>query len=181
MTTEQQRQRVSALVDGESGRFEAAATVNDLIRSPELADCWERWHLIGRALRGEPNHMAMRQVAERVRAGIQAQPATERASGRRRAIQSLHAWQPIGGAVAAGLLVLGVALVLTRPADPQISRRIDLAAEPLRQGAERWQQTDPAVRTRLDRLLVTHQEQVAGMGRPGVGAYAAVIGYEPRP
>jgi hypothetical protein len=37
------------------------------------------------------------------------------------------------------------------------------------------------VRARLDRLLVNHQEQVSGIGRSGVGAYAAVIGYERRP
>jgi hypothetical protein len=28
---------------------------------------------------------------------------------------------------------------------------------------------------------VNHQEQIAGLGRTGVAAYAAVIGYEQRP
>ncbi len=180
MSTEQQRQRVSALVDGEVGRFEAAAAINDLMRSRELADCWERWHLIGRALRGEPNNRAARATAARVRAAIAAQPSGERTDGRR----PKGLWRPLGSAIAALLLVLGLAVMLTRPWDPAGGGLPYLGPMPLARAqpaAERWQQSDPAVRARLDRLLVNHQEQVAGLGSPGVATYAAVIGYQRLP
>ncbi|MCG6939777.1 MAG: sigma-E factor negative regulatory protein [Thiohalocapsa sp.] len=184
MSTEQQRQRISALVDGELGRFEAAAAINDLTRSPELAASWERWHLIGRALRGEPNTLAARATAARVRAAADAQHLSGRG---RRPPRSRRpgAWQPIGGAIAAGLMVVGLALFLTKPVSQQqggihgfAGTPAPLPAQPV---AERWQQADPVVRARLDRLLVNHQEQVAGLGSPGVAAYAAVIGYERLP
>jgi sigma-E factor negative regulatory protein RseA len=178
MSTEQQRQRLSALVDGEVGRFEAAAAISDVMRSPDLAECWERWHLIGRALRGEPSSLAARGVEARVRAAADTQALGGR-GGRPRA--PLRAWRPVGGAIAAGLAMLGLALLVKLPTAEQPGRLSELAAASGREAPERWQQPDPAVRARLDRLLVTHQEQVAGLGSPGVAAYAAVIGYERQP
>jgi sigma-E factor negative regulatory protein RseA len=184
MSTEQQRQRVSALMDGEVGRFEAAATVKDLTRSPDLAGCWERWHLIGRALRHERNDLRARATADRVRAAAAdtqvpsaaIAPPAAAVSGRRRRVATAA---PLLGAVAAGVLVLGLGVVLTGPVLQDSRAPQGLARVP--QAVERWQQLDPAVRSRLDRLLVNHQEQVSGIGRSGVGAYAAVIGYERRP
>lgn len=176
MSTEQQRQRVSALMDGEVGRFEAAAAVNDLTRSPDLSGRWERWHVIGRALRHEPNAVGARDTAARVRSAIDDDSRADTASGQTGSANWLR--RPVVGAVAAGLSALGLAVVLTSPLrphsdPPRLARGADTA--------ERWQQPDPAVRARLDRLLVTHQEQAAGFGRSGVAAYAAVIGYERRP
>jgi sigma-E factor negative regulatory protein RseA len=176
MSTEQQRQRVSALMDGEVGRFEAAAAVNDLMGSPDLAGRWERWHVIGRALRRESNNVAARDTAARVRASIDRDSRVVGVSSTTRAADWLR--RPVVGAVAAGVLALGLAVVLTSPLLPYSDPpRLAGAADT----AERWQQPDPAVRARLDRLLVTHQEQAAGFGRSGVAAYAAVIGYERRP
>ena len=175
MSTEQQRQRVSALMDGEVGRFEAAAAVNDLMRSPDLTGRWERWHVIGRALRHEPNDIAARETAARVRASIADDSRAPAVSSTTRAATWMR--RPVVGAVAAGLLVLGLAVVLRSPLLPYQDTPRLAAADT----AERWQQPDPAVRARLDRLLVTHQEQAAGIGHSGVAAYAAVIGYERRP
>ncbi|WP_295543687.1 sigma-E factor negative regulatory protein [uncultured Thiohalocapsa sp.] len=175
MSTEQQRQRVSALMDGEVGRFEAAAAVKDLIGSADLSGHWERWHIIARALRHEPNNIAARQTAARVRAALDGRDPVMRKTMPTRVAHWLR--RPVAGAVAAGVLVLGLALVLTRPLPPSASPGFAEAAGT----AERWQQADPAVRARLDRLLVTHQEQAAVIGRSGVAAYAAVIGYERRP
>ncbi len=175
MSTEQQRQRVSALMDGEAGRFEAAAAVKDLIGSAELSGRWERWHIIARALRHEPNDVAARQIAARVRTALDGRRPALRETTPMKAVHWLR--RPMVGAVAAGVLVLGLAVALTRPQPPVASPGFARAAGT----AERWQQADPAVRARLDRLLVTHHEQAAVIGRSGVAAYAAVIGYERRP
>jgi sigma-E factor negative regulatory protein RseA len=178
MSTEQQKQRVSALVDGEVNRFEAAATVRDLLQSSELAGCWERWHLIGHALREEPTALAARSTAARVRDAIAAEQSAPAPAPRHR----LHrAWRPVMGAVAAGLLVLGLAVILTAPVETPWRQAPGIAQPSRGLDGARWQQSDPAVRARLDRMLVNHQEQVAGPGRTGVAAYAAVIGYEQRP
>jgi sigma-E factor negative regulatory protein RseA len=179
MSTDSEQQRVSCLMDGEAGRFEAAAAINDLLRSPELAGCWERWHLIGRALRHEPSDFAVRATAEHVRAALEdpatqpLRPSDDAAASSRRGRRLLT---PLGGAVAAGVALLGVALLLSPSVRQQaITEQAFTAAE------VRWQQPDPVVRARLDRLLFNHHEQMAGPGRTGVGAYAAVIGYERLP
>jgi sigma-E factor negative regulatory protein RseA len=162
-------------MDGEAGRFEAAAAVNELVRSPELAGCWERWHLIGRALRREPNALLARDTAARVRVAVARADAVS--FDNPVPVHRLR-WlaAPVGGALAAGIAVLGLAFLLTQPTSQQVPENDGLTA-----AAERWQQPDPAVRSRLDRLLVNHHEQVAGAGRAGVGTYAAVIGYERLP
>jgi hypothetical protein len=174
MSTEQQRQRLSCLMDGEANRFEAAAALDELLRSPDLTERWERWHLIGRGLRGERSSSAARAVSGRVRAAtsgaLDGKPTSARQSGRR------WWYRPIAGAIAAGIIATGLAVLLGAPLREQPSGP---PVTPVMADSGRWQQPDPAVRAQLDRLLVNHQEQVGGTGRTGVAAYAAVIGFEP--
>ncbi len=196
MSTEQQRQRVSALMDGEVGRFEAAAAVNDLVRTPSLAHHWERWHLIGRALRQEPTRLDMRNIAAHVREQIAGQTAREAgeqptpAFGAAEWLQSsARRWRgalntPVAGAIAASVLVLALAVFFTTPFFSTPAPDQNAIAPGFAAGAgtsDRWQQADPAVRAHLDRLLVNHQEQAISVGRSGAAAYVAVIGYERRP
>jgi sigma-E factor negative regulatory protein RseA len=177
MSTDLEKQRICCLMDGEAGRFEAAAAINDLLGSPELVGSWERWHLIRRALRREPNDLAARNIAVRVRAQLTATSGpTEPAPLPRIPHGSRWLSAPVGGALAAGMALLGLAVVLTRPVPGALDGDVQLAAT-----TERWQQQDPAVRNRLDRLLFNHHEQMAGPARSGVGLYVAVIGYERLP
>ncbi len=69
-----QRQALSALVDGELPASQAGGLLDALGRDPELRDQWERYHLIGGALRGEAASLAYREIAERTRARIAAEP-----------------------------------------------------------------------------------------------------------
>ena len=52
--TEQLREALSAVVDGEADVFELRRVLDEVGRSPELAAAWTRYHLIGEHLRGEP-------------------------------------------------------------------------------------------------------------------------------
>ena len=46
-------EKISQLIDGDLGEWEARAQIARLERDPELADCWATYHLIGDALRKE--------------------------------------------------------------------------------------------------------------------------------
>jgi sigma-E factor negative regulatory protein RseA len=51
--TEKLRQSLSAVIDDEADAFELRRVLDELGRDPELRGLWERYHLIGNALRGE--------------------------------------------------------------------------------------------------------------------------------
>lgn len=51
--TEQLRQSLSAVIDGEADAFELRRVLDELERNPELRAAWERYHLIGSVMRGE--------------------------------------------------------------------------------------------------------------------------------
>jgi sigma-E factor negative regulatory protein RseA len=46
-------EKISQLIDGELGEWEARAQITRLERDPGLAECWATYHLIGDALRKE--------------------------------------------------------------------------------------------------------------------------------
>ncbi|MEQ8857819.1 MAG: sigma-E factor negative regulatory protein [Pseudomonadales bacterium] len=52
--TEQLRQSLSAAMDDEADAFELRRVLDELGRDDELRALWDRYHLIGNALRGEP-------------------------------------------------------------------------------------------------------------------------------
>jgi anti-sigma factor RsiW len=193
MSTEQERERLSAFMDGEASPFESAAAARDLRRDPELAACWELWHLVGRSLRAEPNALDARGIAAGVRevlasgrplddngtnlVGPSHQPPPGAPEPGRSARRSVF-YRPIAAGLAAGLLVVSVALFVRGPLTDDT-----VDSPPIRPFAAsdaRWQQRDPEVRARLDRLLVTHQERLSGASG-GIAAYAAVVGYEAGP
>ncbi len=55
--TEKLRQSLSAAMDDEADAFELRRVLDELGRDAELRSLWDRYHLIGSALRGEPIHV----------------------------------------------------------------------------------------------------------------------------
>jgi sigma-E factor negative regulatory protein RseA len=51
--TEQLRQSLSAVIDDEADAFELRRVLDELERDAELREQWDRYHMIGSALRGE--------------------------------------------------------------------------------------------------------------------------------
>ena len=79
--TEQQRQHLSALADGELDDSLVQPTVTALESSPDMKATWERYHLMGAAIRGEavtPEHC---EIAARVRERLRAEPGVLAPSG----------------------------------------------------------------------------------------------------
>lgn len=63
---EDSRQTLSALLDGESSGLEMQHAVDRLLSDCELRQCWERYHLVGHALRRERLDSDVRLMSDRV-------------------------------------------------------------------------------------------------------------------
>ena len=72
--SKQQREHVSALADGELDPDLIGPTISALEANADLKARWERYGLVGAALRGEPVSMEYRGIAVRVRAQLATEP-----------------------------------------------------------------------------------------------------------
>ena len=72
--SEQQREHVSALADGELETLLVGPTISALEANADLKAAWERYNLIGSALRGEALRPEYRQIAARVGEELAAGP-----------------------------------------------------------------------------------------------------------
>ena len=72
--TERQREAVSALLDGELSTPQVSGLLDTLERDADLSGVWERYHLIGGALRSEGVARAYRGIAAGVRERIATEP-----------------------------------------------------------------------------------------------------------
>jgi sigma-E factor negative regulatory protein RseA len=137
---EHQRQAVSALLDGELEARQAGPAIDALGRDPELRALWERYHLIGGALRREGAALAWRGIADRTRERIAAEP-TVLAPANLRPRRPSRATSFAGIALAASAAFLAVFAV---PAlfNPEVSSLPRTAATPPSQAPARLSPAD---------------------------------------
>jgi sigma-E factor negative regulatory protein RseA len=182
MTEERQRQ-LSALVDGDLDVRRVANACGLIAVDPELRSTWERYHLIGQTLRGEPVDPGARGVADAVRAALVSEPLPERqrqGGGRRSSRLAPFA----GAALAAGAAFLAVFAVpaLFQGPDPgdlaPAPGRLAGLSTPLPFQERRWNLNPPDLQNKLDLFLVNHQEAAPATGVKGMLPYATLIGYE---
>jgi sigma-E factor negative regulatory protein RseA len=191
--TKDPRQTLSSLVDGEYPPRELREAVPSMLEDNELRALWERYHLIGQAIRGETLRGGARGVADALAdrfagAGEPAPPATVhplpgRAERERsRKTPQARLLPPVAAALAAAMALLAVFVMPLGPADRpgQVADRggpspaivVDAPGE------SRWQNTSPVLRAKLDQMLVSHHERVPSPRMPGYISYAAVVGHE---
>lgn len=119
------RQQLSALVDGELPADEARFLLRRLQHDEELNSQWERWQLLGDALRGQAVAPAPAGFAQRVADAMAAEPVAARATVPAR--NGLLRWG--GGALAASVAALAL-FVAVRPADEEPAPVAPLASTP---------------------------------------------------
>lgn len=183
--SEQQRQHLSALVDEEIDPALVHATVSALESNESLSDAWERYHLIGAGIRSEPLRGEYRQIAALVSARVAEEPVSiTPVAPRQRRTSRLG---PFAGAALAASAAFFAVFAVPQLFEPQPGAPIPAVAGPLSpppvpfqlaSSAQRWHVDEPALESKLDRLLVTHQEQSQASGMKGFLPYATVIGYE---
>lgn len=193
MTTEQELERLSALVDGTLGEREGETLLAQIADQAALRGRWGRYHLIGDALRGETAAGAALGVAGRVRERLAAEPVVVAPVLARR--RRLPGWaRPALGLAAAASFGAAVVLVL-----PQAERSAQgpttvaavtgPAANPVEAPGQwtvvqqvpvtRWQARNPGVEPDLHRYLADHSE-FAATGVKGALPLVTLVGYDAR-
>ena len=183
--SEQQRQHVSVLVDGEIDPALMDATISALESNSDLGGTWERYHLISCALRGEGARSEYRAIAERVREQIASEPEPI-VTARARVSRSSRIGPFLGAALAASAAFFAVFAVpeLFSPqrGDVAPAKTVAVADPPrhfqLDAPGPRWHLAQPALESKLDRFLVNHQAYSPSSGIKGFFPYATVVGYE---
>ncbi|BCU07251.1 hypothetical protein Atep_19280 [Allochromatium tepidum] len=180
--TDEPRQRLSALQDGELAPAQVPALLDTLAADSELRECWERYTLIGQAIRGEAIDPNARALADRVRDALSTEPTI---LCPRRLERAPHRWtgRYAGLALAAsGLLVaiLATPVFVGDAVDPSAvgpvaAHLIERQSIPL----QRWHPEHPELASKLNRYLVTHQATAPATGANGLLPYAMLVGYEP--
>ena len=184
--SEQQRLHLSTLVDGEIDSALIRPTVSALASSRDLEATWERYHLIGTAVRSEPMREEYRKIATLVSARIADEPVPlKRSAARRRRTPRLGTF--VGAALAASAAFFAVFAVpqFFGPDPDAATQNRQLASSAPEQmlfpgKTRRWHLDEPALENKLDQFLVNHQEQSPVSGMTGFLPYATVVGYETR-
>ncbi len=152
-------------------------------RDPELRTAWERYYLIGQALRHEAVNPAGRRVADAIGVALLSEPIPMRRRPSRTG-SSPHL-APFGGAALAAavafLAVFAVPKLFQGPESepPQsLVRQAAIAAPASGAAGRRWDLVRPDVASKLDLYLVNHQESAPATGVKGMLPYATLIGYE---
>lgn len=169
--SEQIREQISALLDGELPEAEQRLLLERLERDPALRRHWSRYQLISDAVHQTLPPQIDPGFADRVMAALDAQPEHHRQPSNPLA----RAVKPLAGlAVAASvavIAVLGVQQVRTPDAVPG---SLQVAANP---PAPARAEVRPQNGDRLNAYLVNHSEYAASSGMPGMSPYVRIVGY----
>lgn len=163
------KQQLSALVDGQLPREQARFLLRRLPDDTDLSGCWQRWHIVGEALRGGACAPVRADFVARVSQAI----ADEAAPGRGVSREALK-W--LGGFAVAASVAL-VALMAVRPqADaPNASAAGPLAAI----DAARAPQVAPSPYREQD-LRPPLREDAMPVSATELGPYGAAVRIDPR-
>jgi sigma-E factor negative regulatory protein RseA len=188
-------ERLSALVDNEADGFEVRRLLDELGRHEQDMALWERYHLIGDAVRGGLNRFARRRFADEVMARIDREPApvaAGSAAGRRLvkpvagmamaatvAVAALVGFVNFADGPEPGLPVVAEAQTVVPPIDVRATPAADLgqvaAAGRVPGPAEPAMAPLEASDARIHSFIVNHAEHAAGRG---LMPYVRVVGYE---
>lgn len=190
MSTEQELEQLSALVDGSLDDHRRRALLARLSEEQALRDCWGRYHLIGDALRGEPAAGSALRIAAGVRARLVDEPVVIAPSPLRRHKRPVWLRPALGLAAAASFGAAMVVMLpsLQGPAGPAVATALPGPApaealvqwEVVPQGpVTRWQARSPDVEKDLHRFLADHSE-FAATGVKGAMPLVTLVGYDAR-
>lgn len=189
--TDDINEQISSLLDSELSQEEVRQTLDLLQEDEALRDRWDRYNLIGDAMRGEAIRFSNPSIADRVHARLEQEsvdfsnvrhfPAT-----RPKPVPARWYRSAGGAALAASVAVVtvlsfpqftdvapevGSPLVVEQPAPNPASYLV--------QSSTRWKNlSEPKVESKLNKFLIEHNEFAAPGGGIGVMPYANFVSYD---
>ncbi len=183
------KEQISALLDNELSDTEADSVLTQLTQQPELRQEWDRYHLIGDVMRGEPIQLQAHEISGRVRQLLDSEPAIISRPKRSNPSVWKSGWiKPAAGAALAASVA--TVAVITSPGffgqgesmQPQLTAsNINTESPPIFQTASgtHWNNLkQPAMESRLNGYLVDHSEYASPGAGIGVMPYATFVGYD---
>lgn len=188
--TDDINEQISSLLDNELSQKEIRHTLDMLQTDAALRAKWDRYNLIGDAMRGEAIRFSAASIADRVHASLEHETVDFPTSriipiGRTRRLSSR--WQKsIGGAALAASVAVITVLSFPQfindsqgPGSVAIAERAAPDPAPyLVQSSTRWKNlSEPKVESKLNSFLIDHNEYAAP-GGIGVIPYANFVSYD---
>ena len=182
--TKETKERLSALVDGELSTASTAEVISRMKASPDLCGAWDRYHLIGDAIRGEGLRGSADGIADNVRELVLAEPAIiarpipiNRPKSNKRILRPLA-----GAAIAASVAAVAVVTLPRLNWDSPTAGPAQVVSKSITPGSyqtgTRWKNlAEPALESKLNRYLENHSEY-ASSGGMGVVPYSSFVSYD---
>ncbi len=185
--TEQERERLSALLDAQLEHHDKTTEISKLIRLGGSAEQWYRYHLIGDAIRQELGPVVDPRLAERISQRLEHEPVVLAPSSLPHKPNTWH--KPAAGiAIAASVAIMAVALApqfINPPPGGQSNETAAVADEApklnvyVAEDGTRWDLLQkPKVESRLNDYLVNHQEYAPVGNMKGIMPYASFVSYD---
>ncbi len=184
--TEQELERLSALVDDELSAHEVPGEVRKLSQQEAAVERWSHYHLIGDVMRREAGPLYTTSLAQSISRRLQDEPVVlapaalkRRGSGRRRALTGVA----MAASLAAIAMVMTPQLINQEGAEPQpaVAQQSPGEAQTyfVAQDGTRWEMLKkPAVESRLNAYLLNHQERSPSSNIKGIMPYATFVSYD---
>jgi sigma-E factor negative regulatory protein RseA len=195
--TDDMKEKLSALVDNELDELDERRVMKALENDADLRKTWERYHLVHSVLHQELDVLVPSDVAARVAAQIESEPA-DAASFRRRKISRIAGTLAMAASVAViavagvqwfnrpvtapvpSLAAVGQSVPVNPVAAPVPSLAVSQSAPDnfIRAGVTRWDVKEPETESTLNAFLVEHNEFASSSGIGGMMPYVRVVGYD---
>jgi sigma-E factor negative regulatory protein RseA len=185
--TEQEFERLSALVDDEISGHEISGEINKLKSNQEHLATWSRYHLIGDAMRNELGHVHDTNLGLSISQRLENEPVVlaptvikRGAANKRRTLTGL--------AVAASLTAVAIVMTpqLLNPNGAEApnklasgNQRPESNAIYVAEDGTRWELLKkPKVESRLNDYLLNHQDLSPSSNIKGIMPYATFVSYD---
>lgn len=181
--SEKLRESLSAAMDDEADEFELRRVLDEMHKDPELRERWERYHMVGRALRGERPELGGG-LRERVWAALDAPADSDEleltAPETRAAPAASSSWlgRITGIAVAAGVafaIVFGVGEL--GQGEPQVADTQVTIEGPTRAVPQFDTEVSANDLRRANAYMMHHVQQQA-LNQPGVTSFVKLVTFE---
>lgn len=180
--SEQLRESLSALMDGEANAFEVRRVLDEVRRDAKLRTAWIRWQRVSATLQGGAMPTGSN-LADRVWAGLESDPATaagQEPLAHQRNWRRLAAWAAASAAAVAVIVAAQFAtLGGSGEAAPQVASVPEPTDRPVVAEPPRLPSGGPLPQTRnVDVYMLQHMQQKA-VNQPDVGAFTKLVTFEP--
>jgi sigma-E factor negative regulatory protein RseA len=189
--TEQLKEALSAVVDGEADVFELRRVLDEVGRSDELTGAWRRYHLIGERLRGEASPLddqAVSAMGDAIWASLGDEPTEVPAapaallskvpSAEPEASPGTAPWKRIApfavAASVAAAVMLGLGGTGTDSAQPLVAQGAIEIEGPI---VQLESDVSPSDVQRANAYMLHHVQQKA-LNNPGVASFVKVVTFE---